>query len=173
MLQRTDGTLKRSDQAKPIAQVPPRPQANVLSTPHLKEPLPANSVQKAKLIFKNFTLSKFPKDAIPANYVPAGSNPAHVRTAQRKIIEHHFQRLSKMDAPNRGIKIAVPKDSIKKLLPSHNDKLGTIELSDLMKLLAKHARGTEFLCKGHPMLNRFALQARAKQIVRAAKGEQQ
>ena len=65
--------------------------------------------------------------------------------------------------------IAIPKATVKKSLPSFSEKSSTIDLDDLMKLMAKNMRGTEFYANGHPTLTRLALQSRAKQLISSVK----
>src|SRR6266516_5664670 len=130
------------------------------------EETPPKSFAKALSVFKKFSLSKFPGKSAPSNYVPSKKNPAAV---QRKLIEHQLQKLRKTDTPNRGMTLALPRETIKKLLPSFNAKAATINLKDVMKLTAKNMRGTEFYANGNPTLNRLALRSRAQEIIAAIK----
>jgi hypothetical protein len=108
---------------------------------------------------------------MPPTYVPqvkkatAAQRIEHVQNFQRKKIEQHLQKLSKADTSNRRMKLALPKETIKKLLPSYNEKTGTIDLNDVMKVITRNMNGTEFFAKGDPTLNRLALQAQAQQIL--------
>jgi hypothetical protein len=118
-------------------------------------------------VFKNFSLSKFP-EKLPSNYVHSGKNPAAV---QRKLIEHQLHKLRKTDMPNRGMTLALPRATteMQKLLPSFNAKRATVDLKDVMKLITKNMRGTEFYAHGNPTLNRLALQSRVQEIMAAVK----
>jgi hypothetical protein len=127
---------------------------------------PPKSVAKALSVFKKFSLTKFPEKSAPSNYVPSGKNPA---AAQRKLIEHQLQKLRKADTPNRGMMLVLPRATIKKLLPSFNAKTATANLSDVIKLITKNMRGTEFYAHGNPTLNRLALQSRVQEIMAAVK----
>lgn len=128
----------------------------------LKRPLPAASVAKAKKAFKSFSLSKFAGNATPSNYIAAGQNPAE---AQRQEISRHLNLLSNPDAPPRAMTIAFPDATIKQLLPSLNAKAGTIDLGEVMTLIQKNMRGTEFYANGNPTLNRIAIQSQVQQII--------
>ena len=138
----------------------------------LPRPLPEKSIRRAEAHFANFSLSKFPKDSMPPNYVPHVKNAVaaqgieHVRNFQRKKIEQHLHKLSKADNSNRGMKLSLPKETIKKFLPSYSEKAGTIDLNEVMKVITRNMNGTEFFTKGDPTLNRLALQAQAQRILR-------
>ncbi len=73
--------------------------------------------------------------------------------------------------PNRGMMLALPSATtqIQKLLPSFNAKRATVDLKDLMKLITKNMRGTQFYAHGNPPLNRLALQSRVQEIMAAVK----
>jgi hypothetical protein len=127
---------------------------------------PPKSLAKASSVFRNFSLSKFAEKSAPSNYVRSQKNPAAV---QRKLIEHQLQKLRKADTPNRGMTLALPRATIKKLLPSFNAKMATANLKDVMKLITKNMGGTEFYANGNPTLNRLALQSRVQEIVAPVK----
>lgn len=156
----TDATSARSS-LKP-ATSPPAAQPKTLSAPALKRPVPAASVAKAKKAFKNFTLSRFAGNGTPSNYVPLGQNPAE---AQRQIISQHLENLTSADLPARGITIALPEDTIKKLLPSFNAETRTIDLGEVIDLIQQNLRGTEFYANGNPTLNRLGIQSQVQQII--------
>jgi hypothetical protein len=118
-------------------------------------------VARAKSAFRNFSASRFAGQP-PANYVPAEGTPAEV---QRKVITQHLNNLSEADTANRAMTLALPEASIRKLLPSFDAQAGTIELSDVITLIAKNMRGTEFYTNGNPTLNRLALQSQVRQII--------
>lgn len=140
----------------------PVSRANATPAPVLKRPVPAASVAKAKKAFKNFSLSKFAGNGTPSNYVPVGQNPAE---AQRQIISQHLENLTSADLPARGITIALPEDTIKKLLPSFDAKTRTIDLSEVIDLIQQNLRGTEFYANGNPTLNRLAIHSQVQQII--------
>jgi hypothetical protein len=126
--------------------------------------LPPRSIDRADSVFRTFSLSRFPKDTESASYV----NPAEGATAQsvqREVIGRQLQRLSASETANVGMTLALPRSTVGELLPSLNEKTATIELSDVLKIVAQHMRGTEFYASGNPALNRLALQARAREIV--------
>jgi hypothetical protein len=82
-----------------------------------------------------------------------------------------LNRLSVMDAPDGGMTLALPESEVEKLLPSLNAKASTIELSDVLNIIAQHMRGTEFYANGNPVLNRLALRSRAREFIMAMKQE--
>jgi hypothetical protein len=96
----------------------------------------------------------------------------HVQNFQRKKIEEHLHRLrvaeqhAHQGGPTiaAGVTVAVPKKKLHTILPSYKKDKGTVELDEIMGLIAKHAKGTEFYAKGHPVLNRLALLAREKKL---------
>jgi hypothetical protein len=175
---KTSRTAKETVKPTRAAKTPPAPEPRAALPPILKGTLlPAKSVDRAKSLFENFTLSKFAKDSIPPNYVPADKKPAathpaekiqRVQDFQRKKLEQHLHKLTNMDTPNLGMKIALPKEKLKNS-PSYNEKAGTIDLKDLMKLITGNMRGTEFYNKGNPILNRLALRDRVKKLIPDAK----
>src|SRR5947209_8538590 len=95
------------------------PQAKTSSAPVLKRPVPAASVAKAKKAFKSFSLSRIAGNVRSSNYVAVGQSPTKV---QQRVISQHIENLNNGDAPARGMTIALPDATIKKLLPSFNAK---------------------------------------------------
>jgi hypothetical protein len=145
----------------------PAPQARLVA-------IPQKSLDRAKSRFKHFTLSRFAKDALPSNYVPPeeiakgvhrAAGPKKVREFQNDSIRRLLTRLSGIKNPNEGMKIALPKAAKKQLLPSLNEKTGTVDLHELMSLIEQNTRGTQFFNKGNPVLNRLAMQARVDEIL--------
>ena len=82
-------------------------------------------------------------------------------------MKEQLARLSAMDAPDGGMTLALPETEVQKLLPSLNAKAATIELSDVLNIIAQHMRGTEFYANGNPVLNRLALRSRARELITA------
>jgi len=78
-----------------------------------------------------------------------------------------LNRLSAMDSTGGGLTLALPESEVEKLLPSLNTNASTIELSDVLNIIAQHMRGNEFYASGNPVLNRLALQSRARELMRA------
>jgi hypothetical protein len=75
------------------------------------------------------------------------------------------QRDPKVDKNTiKGMTIALPKDRIGKLLPSYNKENGTVTLDDLMALVEKHMKGTEFHAEGDPTLKRLAFLKRVEKL---------
>ena len=165
---KTHQTETSARRASLPAPSPPPQQPITPSLPRLKRPVPAASVAKAKEAFKSFSLSKFAGNATPLSHVAAGQSPAD---AQRRMISQHLDNLNNADTPNRGITIALPDATIKQLLPSFNAKDGTIDLGEVMTLIQKNMRGTEFYASGNPTLNRLAIQGQVQQIIDSVKQE--
>ncbi len=129
-------------------------------------------MDRADSVFKNFSVSGFPKGSKPASYVDPADGPAAVHSAQRRIMTQQLNRLSAMDSPDGGgMTLALPESAVEKLLPSLNAKASTIELSDVLNIIAQHMRGTEFYANGNPVLNRLALRSRARELIAAMKQE--
>jgi hypothetical protein len=163
---KTRPTVEGAKQAARDVKSPPSTQQpGTPVAPPVSRPLQAKSVEKAKSVFKNFSLSKFPKGSMPSNYVPTGKKRADVHNVQRKIIVQHMHQLSKKETTNRGMTLALPETTIKDLLPSFNAKTATIDLNDVMKLIAQNTRGTEFYADGNPTFNRLVLQSRVRKII--------
>jgi hypothetical protein len=133
----------------------------------LPSALPAKSHAKANSAFKNFSLSKFAGNPTPSNHVPAGEKVVEV---QRKVITQRVRTLSQAGTSNQAMTIAFPPATIQKLLPSFNARAATVDLNDVMTLIAKNMHGTEFYSSGNPTLNRLALQAQVRQIIDTIKG---
>ena len=128
-------------------------------------------MDRADSVFKNFSVSGFPKGSKPASYVDPAHGPAAVHSAQRRIMTQQLNRLSAMDAPDGGMTLALPESEVEKLLPSLNAKTSTIELSDVLNIIAQHMRGAEFYANGNPVLNRLALRSRARELIAAINQE--
>jgi hypothetical protein len=128
-------------------------------------------MDRADSVFKNFSVSGFPKGSKPASYVDPADGPAAVHSAQRRIITQQLNRLSAMDAPDGGMTLALPESEVEKILPSLNTEAATIELSDVLNIVARQMRGTEFYANGNPVLNRLALRSRARALIAAMKQE--
>lgn len=126
--------------------------------------IPAKSIDRADSVFRAFSVSKLAGDAESASYVsPADGTTA--QSVQRDVIEQQLGRLSATDSANLGMTLALPRSEVEKLLPSINDRTSTLELSDVLKIVRQHLRGTEFYANGNPTLNRLTVQARAREIV--------
>ncbi len=174
MSTKTSGNLQKTAKPARIAKLAPAPEPSATPPPMLRGTLlPAKSVDRAKSLFENFSVSKFTKDSMPPNYVPADKKPAvthaaervqRVQDFQRKKFAEHLHKLTNLDTPNLGMRIALPKEKLK-VAPSYNEKAGTIDLKDLMKLITGNMRGTEFYNKGNPILNRLALRDRVRKMI--------
>jgi hypothetical protein len=164
-----------------VAKMPPaKTQAvrrqEAISSAHRTRPivLPEKSRQAAMSVFENFNPSRFATDTLPANYVPTEKTAAgvhrvasakQVQEFQTRALEQHLRKIRKMETPNRGLTLALSTEMRKKLLPSFNAKTETVDLKEVMNVIEKNMRGTEFFSKGHPVLNRLVLRARAKEIL--------
>jgi antitoxin (DNA-binding transcriptional repressor) of toxin-antitoxin stability system len=62
---------------------------------------------------------------------------------------------------NRAMTIALPPAMLKAQLPSYEAKKGEVDLSEVLTLLEKNMRGTEFYVRGEPTLKRLSIQSQA------------
>lgn len=168
---KTPSTVKTRESVPPLAR-PISAQPNTIHNPNpVKRLLPAASVQKAKDRFKNFSLSKFSNGARPSNYILGPKKPAAVQAAQKELIAQQMTALNNNNGTKSGMTLALPDGTIKKYLPSYDAKAGTIEMSDILNLLTKKMKGTEFYSNGNPTLNRLSLQSQVDEIIRSIKQE--
>lgn len=124
----------------------------------VKRPLPAKSVQRAADAFKNFSLSRFARSSVPANYVPAAQakTPAAVAAVQRAAVTKQVATLAANPPPTLGISVALTPASLAQFLPSLNAKTGTVGLAELLSALQQNLRGKQFYATGNPTLNLVA-----------------
>jgi hypothetical protein len=192
MLQGTDGTFRKATQVKPAAHVPPvlktpitthstpttsevrrsAPSAKLKAASRLISPAHLKSVHEATKAFKNFSLSRFPKDAAPPNYVDRlkVKDPAAVQTLQKQLITQQLEKLPETDAQNTGMTLAFPReklDAIKKSLPGIEDDGGVIELGDLLKYIRGKMNGTDLYSRGNPVLSRLTAETKFRSQARA------
>src|SRR5262249_29451507 len=141
------------------------PGSNQHPAPSAKLPqraLPRESVEKAKSTFKNFSLSRFGKEAVPANYVDRrrAKDPTAVQTRQRELITQQLNKLPQTDTQNPGMTLAFPSaklQEIKKSLPGIEKDGGSIQLDDLLKYMQGKMNGTDFYSSGNPVLRRLTV----------------
>jgi hypothetical protein len=127
------------------------------------------SAQKAATAFKDFNLSKFAKDSVPANYVDHRRvhDPKAVQDVQRASISGQLRKLSDADARNAGVTITFPTsklDEMKRALPGMSESGGEITLEALLAYLGARLNGTSFYSRGNPVIKRLtaAVQARSQ-----------
>jgi hypothetical protein len=72
-----------------------------------------------------------------------------------------------MDGSAGGLTLALPESAVATLLPSLNADASTVELSDVLKIIAQYTRATEFYTNGNPVLNRVAVQSRVRELIAA------
>jgi hypothetical protein len=168
-----DQQVQNSNRAKAATKISTSNHQPPPSTTAPKRPLPRASLEKAQKIFKNFSLSKFSKQPLPANRVAEGKSkdPSAVHAVQKKLISQNIKTLNNGGEPTQGMTLALTAEQIKTLLPSYRDKAGTVELSDVLSLLTKKMSGTEFYANGNPTLNRLKLQSQVDQIIQSIKQE--
>jgi len=128
-------------------------------------------MDRADSVFENFSVSGFSRGFKPASYVEAADGPAAVRSAHRRMMTQQLHRLSAAGIHGGGITVALPESDIATLLPSLNANNGTVELNDVLNVIAQLMRGAEFYATGDPVLNRLALQRRATELIAALKEE--
>ena len=61
--------------------------------------------------------------------------------------------------------LAFPDSLLKQLLPSLDASTGKVGLGEVMSLIQKNMRGTEFYSNGGPTLNRLGIKARLQEII--------
>ena len=126
-------------------------------------------MDRADSVFENFSVSGFSGGSKPPSYVEAADGPEAVHYAQRQTMTEQLDRLSAVRAPGRGITLALPESDVATLLPTLNATDGTVELTDVLNVIAQNMRGTEFYATGDPVLNRLALQRRATELIAVLK----
>lgn len=151
--------MPKSKVSSPQIRVKVKTSGAAAATPNLPGTVPTQSVSKARVAFKNFSLSKFPNGAAPSNYVSSGQS---ISAVQR---QGQINQLKSLDASGRRLRVALSDSELKQLLPSFDGK--TVALTDLMDLIQKKMRGTEFYVAGNPTLARLAVQSRVNDIISA------
>lgn len=147
--------MAKSKSGKLATETPP-------AKPDLHLKIPIKSVANAKSVFKNFTLSKYSdKAAAPENFAPSDTKVSAVQ--ERGQVNH----LKSIDASGRFLRLALSDDNIKTMLPSFNGK--SIDLSELMTLVQKAMRGTEYYTTGNATLSRLSVKAAVNDIIEAIK----
>jgi hypothetical protein len=135
--------------------------ANPLAHPRAK--ITEKSLAKAKAVFANFTLSKFPSGETPPTHVAPKQSVADV---QRDAVSTQLAAAP----PNGTMTFALTASTLKSLLPSYDPKKGTVSLDDVIKALESNRHGSEFYSNGNPTLNRLAVQSRASDIMASILG---
>jgi len=130
-----------------------------------------SSMDRADSVFENFSVSGLSRGSNPANHIEAADGPAAVHSAQRQMMTEQLDRLSAVRTPGGGITLALPESEVATLLPTLDATNGTVELTDVLNIIAQNMRGTEFYATGDPVLNRLALQQRATELIAALKEE--
>src|SRR5258708_35803968 len=106
-------THAKAEPKSPRSDHQPTPSATLL-----KRRLPRESIEKASKIFENFSLSKFPKDSLPPNYVHPYKGDAslhhaertkHVQEFQKKKIEQqlHLRMVAEQHPHKAGKKVTI------------------------------------------------------------------
>jgi hypothetical protein len=128
-------------------------------------------MDRADAVFANFSASGFSSGSRPASYVEAADGPAAVHSAQRRMIAQQLDQLGAVGTASRGITLALPESDVATLVPSLNANNGTVELTDVLNVIAKYMGGTEFYATGHPVMNRLTLQTHAAELMASFKDE--
>jgi hypothetical protein len=104
--------------------------------------VPLESRQKAFNAFRTFSLSRFPANSVPPNYLTGDSakDPAAVAEMQRKVIENNLATAKDLDTDNAGMVLSFPSgkfDQINAQLGGqlNQDGSGTIDLGMLLDLI--------------------------------------
>jgi hypothetical protein len=145
--------------------------SDATTSPTLSGSLSSASMDRADSVFENFSVSGFSRGSRPASYVEAGDGPAAVHAVQRRMMTRQLDRLGAVGTSGAGITLALPESDVATLVPSLNANNGTVELTDVLNIIARYMRGTEFYATGHPVLSRLDLQTRAAELVAAFKEE--
>ena len=164
--------VKRSRPLAAQAQSPGSGQHPAPSALPLQRALPRASVEKANKVFENFNLSKFPKDALPSNYVDRrkARDAAAVQTRHRELITKQLETVPERDTQNPGMMFAFRSEKLEKiqrLLPGIQQDGGTIELVSLLKYLQGKMNGTVFYSNGNPVLRRLTAETQFRSQARA------
>ncbi len=134
----------------------------VTASPKPVMKIPTRSLSNAKAAFKHFSLSKFPDaSAVPNNFVANGQ--------QVSAVQHRTQinQLKSLDASGRRLRVALSDSALQQQLPSFNGK--TVVLQELMDLIQRKLRGTEFYAAGDPTLVRLSMQSQVNDIIQTIK----
>jgi hypothetical protein len=154
--------MPKSRVASPQAKVKVKPAGAPAATANLPGKLPSQSLSKARAAFKNFSLSKFAgASSVPSNFVPSGQQVTAVQE------RHQVNQLKSLDASGRRLRVALSDSALKQQLPSFDGK--TVVLQELMDLIQRKMRGTEFYVAGNPTLARLSVQSRVDDIIQTIK----
>jgi hypothetical protein len=150
-------TTARAGEAEPDAVPVEQPLA-------LSTRVRALAVSRAADAFRGFSLSKYRDQPPPATHVPAGGDRAAIH---RTVMEEGLRQLRGFDASSRGLTLSLRPATLN-VLRSYNADAGTVDATDLMILLDRYRRGTEFYSQGHPTVTRLELQRRAQELIASA-----
>jgi hypothetical protein len=81
------------------------------------------------------------------------------------VIENQLVELRDAQPAVRGMTVALPESQLARLLPSLDLGASTVELDDVLTVLARHLRGWELFAAGNPVLNRVAARSRALDLI--------
>jgi hypothetical protein len=142
------------------------------SATDLKRPLPQASLEKAKKTFANFSLSRFAKNPVPANYVDRLSvkDPAAVQTRQKALITQQLDKLPATNPQNPGMTLAFPLaklQEIAKSLPGIGKDGGSIRLDDLLTYMRGKMNGADLYWSGNPVLRRLTVDTQLRSQAQA------
>lgn len=124
--------------------------------------IPTSSLSNAKAAFRNFSLSRFPDaSAVPSTFVSKGQQVSAVQH------RNHVNHLKSLDASGRSLRVALSDAELKQYLPSFDGKTAVLE--ELMGLIQRSMRGTEFYVSGNPTLVRLSVQSQVSNIIQTIK----
>lgn len=121
----------------------------------------ASRMANAKIVFKDFSLSRSKEAANTKTYVSRGIDPS---TVSREMMASRLDDIPDLVIANQYLRTSLPTEMLKALLKSLDESEGTVGATDLPTLLKPYLRGTEFYARGNPSLARSALQSQVDAI---------
>lgn len=140
--------------------------------------LSERSLGNATKAFVNFSLSQFPRDGLPENYVPNphARNASAVRAKQRERLGQQLRELPNAETQNPGMTISLPRrglEEIRKSVPGLMDGSGKVNLTELLQYFRGKLSSTDLYSSGNPVLRRLtaetAFRSQAQKIIQRIK----
>lgn len=146
------------------------------STLKLVNRVPLESRQKAFSAFRTFSLSRFPANNVPPNYLTGDSakDPAAVAEMQKKVIETSLEKAKDLDTDNAGMAISFPSNKFDQINAQlggelNQDGSGTIDLGMLLDLIQPRMSPAAFYVSANrelkPLTAETQFRAQAQAIV--------
>lgn len=154
---------RRARKTKSAAPFPDRERAPQAAMPRRAVVTP-RAAARARAAFEGFSLSKYRDRPTPPTHVPPGARGAAV---QRTVMERALRQIAEAESPSNGLTLSLAPQTLN-AIPSYDAGAGTIDAEDMMNVLARYMKGTEFYVQGHPMATRLELQTRVRDLIDAA-----